>query len=145
MTNTKQPKAVSFEEYRAAHPERFTTSTEAIEAIRINKQTQTTKQGSIVLATLLGAVLVSCIALAFAYPKEAPITTQPLTPAQTQAQVEHNAKHDVLVARLAELNQIEDKINCPSFFDAPLGNKPCPAHELVESGKAIIQEQLNAE
>ena len=134
MTNTNQPKTVSFEEYRAAHPERFTTSTEAIEAIRINKQTQTTKQGSIVLATLLGAVLVSCIALAF-----------PLTPAQPQAQVEHKAKHDALVARLAELNQIEDKINCPSFFDAPLGNKPCPAHEFVERGKAIIQEQLDAE
>ena len=63
----------------------------------------------------------------------------------TQAQVEHNAKHDALVARLAELNQIEDKINCPSFFDAPLGNKPCPAHEFVERGKAIIQEQLDAE
>jgi hypothetical protein len=62
----------------------------------------------------------------------------------TQAQVEHNAKHDALVARLAELNQIEDKINCPSFFDAPLGNKPCPAHEFIERGKAIIQEELDS-
>jgi hypothetical protein len=142
MTNTKQPKAVSFEEYRAAHPERFTTSTEAIEAIRINKQTQTTKQGSIVLATLLGAVLVSCIALAFAYPKEAPITTQPLTPAQTQAQVEHNADQARRIEALANLNKIE--VHCPSFFDAPLGNKPCPAQEELNHVKELVQQSIDA-
>jgi hypothetical protein len=97
----------------------------------------------LVLAALV-AVLASYFGWCLSHPSTEyrPAT---LTPAQTQAQAEHNAKHDALVARLAELNQIEDKINCPSFFDAPLGNKPCPAHELVEHGKAIIQEQLDAE
>src|ERR1039458_5152348 len=63
----------------------------------------------------------------------------------TQAQVEHNVHHDNLVKALANLNDAEDKISCPSFFDAPLGNKPCPAHELAERYKALVQKELDTD
>ena len=38
-------------------------------------------------------------------------------------------------ALLTALNKVH--VKCPSFFDAPLGNKPCPAQERLDALKAI--------
>ena len=60
----------------------------------------------------------------------------------TQAQVEHNADQARRIEALANLNKIE--VHCPSFFDAPLGNKPCPAQEELNHVKELVQQSIDA-
>ena len=62
--------------------------------------------------------------------------------AHPDAQVEHNADQARRIEALANLNKIE--VHCPSFFDAPLGNKPCPAQEELNHVKELVQQSIDA-
>jgi len=59
------------------------------------------------------------------------------------APIVHSAEYNRTAEGIAKLDAIQ--VKCPSFFDAPLGNKPCPAQELIDSAKAILQQRLQEE
>jgi len=65
------------------------------------------------------------------------------TPAQPVAPIVHSAEYNRTAEDIAKFDAIQ--VKCPSFFDAPLGNKPCPAQELIDSAKAILQQRLQEE
>ena len=143
MTNNSQPKAITFEEYAKLHPE--VIANQRIEAIRIELQQKQNKPANRILAVILASTIALALVLCFAYPKDnTPVSVPP--PANptplTQAQVEHNADQARRIEALANLNKIE--VHCPSFFDAPLGNKPCPAQEELNHVKELVQQSIDA-
>ena len=129
MTNNSNPKAVSFEEYIKTHPEVEVRINASVESLQ-HKQN---KPANGILAVILATAIAACITLAIAYPKENQTVSNPPAVSADQAR---------RIEALAKLNQIE--VHCPSFFDAPLGNKPCPAQEELDHVKQLVQQSIDA-
>jgi len=55
---------------------------------------------------------------------------------------EFSQEHIRALKALDEIDAIQ--VHCPSFLDAPLGIKPCPAQDILEHTKALIQAQVEA-
>ena len=104
-----------------------------IEAIRIELQQKQNKPANRILAVTLASTIALALVLCFAYPKENQTVSNPPAVSADQAR---------RIEALAKLNQIE--VHCPSFFDAPLGNKPCPAQEELDHVKQLVQQSIDA-
>lgn len=57
--------------------------------------------------------------------------------------VAHSQAYNRDIAELAQFNAMQ--VPCPSFWDAPLGNKPCPAQMVLDQIKANLQSRIDKE
>lgn len=89
-----------------------------------------------ILLGIIAVFLGMCAMSAWSIP--APIPT-PLHYAQAAP---HSAQHNRYVIALDKLNAVE--VHCPSFLDAPLGIKPCPAQELLDAAKDKLQTEIDS-
>ena len=112
---------MTIQEYIALHPE-FKAKMEAehIEHSKREAKPSYTKALAIIIITFV------CIFVIVG----AVDTTPPAPHVQTTADARRSAALDKLDAIV---------VHCPSFWDAPLGNKPCPQQEAIDYAKSVVR------
>ena len=87
-------------------------------------------------------ILAICIAVLVGYG----ISCLPNTPEYTRPdQSTLSAPSQAHIRALKALDELDAiQVHCPSFLDAPLGIKPCPARDILDRTKALIQARVEA-
>src|ERR1035437_668783 len=89
------------------------------------------------MKTLLG--LLWAFLLIYAAWVWTPAPQQPTAPLP-----KHTAQHNSYVADMERVDYALLQVKCPSFLDAPLGIKLCPAQELLSNVKATLQARIDS-
>lgn len=109
MTNTQQPKTITFQE-----------------------------KLKVLLVSILSVIgLTILLGNLFSEGVAQPFTPTLVISQPQQATIELQARK---ARALAGLDELESHIHCPGFFDAPLGNKPCPAQEVIDHARELINK-----